>query len=391
VAELPRGLVPAGVPQRGHDLVVAVLYPPSTPYYVDREVFSLMPGFSSVIICSGESLKTRFRDHGAQFIEVSFRSASRGNQSVQSATTSVVGLDRLLRQIRPDVVVTFEAFSSLSFQVSRTKSDFPYVHVVVCYDTATRHSALWWAFPLTRIYALEVLTRANLIVAETDRALSALESFPVNRDRLVRQWPGVYVDEFVGHVRRPSTDCLSVCYVGNLSKQKGVETLIEAAGRCLEVAPTRFRFTFVGDGPLRKRLDEFSRRFRGVRVLGRVSEERKVDVLGSSDVFVYPSEEVRFLRWLRWEEQTATSVLEAMASGLPVLGSNSGSLPEILGRTDVLFQLGSPHELQQKLMTFADSPTLREEVSSFNLQRARHNFDLRAAARNLAVRIQASR
>ncbi len=109
-----------------------------------------------------------------------------------------------------------------------------------------------------------------------------------------------------------------VLFAGRLSHEKGVDTLIEAVGRLpgaeLHVA---------GDGPDLPRLESLAGRVADgrVRFHGRVPKERLRVLFRESSVVAVPS---------RWYENQPLIVLEAFASGLPVVGTRLGGIPELV-------------------------------------------------------------
>ena len=101
-------------------------------------------------------------------------------------------------------------------------------------------------------------------------------------------------------------------------------------------------------------------------------------MFSESDLFLYPSEDqITLGKRKRWEEQTAAAVREAMASSLPVIVSNSGSLPEIVGRQEQVFDQGSIQELHDKILEFYRSPSLRAELADSNLKRSASELDMK--------------
>jgi glycosyltransferase involved in cell wall biosynthesis len=107
-----------------------------------------------------------------------------------------------------------------------------------------------------------------------------------------------------------------VLYVGRLSPEKGVEQLVEA-WRQLGDGP--LELVIVGDGPLRERL---ARQPGGrIRLVGRLPGEEVRRQMLAARALVLPSV---------WYEGQPMVVLEALAAGLPVLGSDLGGVPELL-------------------------------------------------------------
>ena len=109
-----------------------------------------------------------------------------------------------------------------------------------------------------------------------------------------------------------------VAYAGRLSPEKGVTTLIEAAG----LRPS-LHVDIFGDGPQAGELQDLARRIAPgrVRFHGRLPRERVLDGLRGSAVAVMPS---------HCHENQPMAVLEAFACGVPVVASALGGLPELI-------------------------------------------------------------
>ena len=138
-------------------------------------------------------------------------------------------------------------------------------------------------------------------------------------------------------------------YVGRLSDEKGIRTLVAAwehvKGLHLKIA---------GDGPLRRELEDHSRRKAlPIQFLGFVPQAQVLDLVGRAEMQIVPSE---------CYEGFPMAVLEAYACGTPVVASRIGSLEEIVldGQSGVTFQAANPSDLAQKVAALhTDPPRLR--------------------------------
>ena len=113
-------------------------------------------------------------------------------------------------------------------------------------------------------------------------------------------------------------------YVGRLTWRKGVDLLVEAAAR---IGRPELRVVIVGDGPERKALQRRAAELGiGEQVVfaGVASRDSIPDWLSVIDVLVLPS------RREQWE-QFGHVLIEAMACGVPVIGTNSGEIPHVIG------------------------------------------------------------
>jgi len=125
-------------------------------------------------------------------------------------------------------------------------------------------------------------------------------------------------------------------FVGRLSPEKGVRTLI-AAWKQLPQIP----LTIVGDGPQAQELRTAAEQLGNVTFVGAVSHADVVKYVQRARYLVVPSE---------WYENLPMVIIEAFACGTPVIASNLGALPEVImhGRNGLLFKPKDPTDLVSK-------------------------------------------
>lgn len=182
-----------------------------------------------------------------------------------------------------------------------------------------------------------------------------LDNFKPNRNTKLRTQLGYDKDFVIG-------------YIGRFVPEKGLHNLLTA----LTLLPSSVKCLCVGDGPW---VPEFRSRVRTLDLEGRVSSFARVPnqqvaaYLNALDVLVFPSETTP-----TWKEQFGRGIVEAMACGIPVIGSDSGAIPEIIGDAGLIFAERSPEYLSQAVLRLKTSPELLQKLSSNGLRRAREHF-----------------
>jgi len=149
---------------------------------------------------------------------------------------------------------------------------------------------------------------------------------------------------------------LHLGYIGRLEHRKGLHVVLEAMRQ-----EATWTLEVVGDGPDADELRLDSRRAgleQRVRFSGFADNADLPDLYRSFDVVVVPS-----LPTPTWEEQFCRVAVEAMASGVPVVASASGALPEVVGPGGRLFPPGDHQALQQILCDLAGDPAARRELA----------------------------
>jgi len=108
-----------------------------------------------------------------------------------------------------------------------------------------------------------------------------------------------------------------------------------------------------------------------------VRREELPAYLRGVDILVLPS-----LTTPAWKEQFGRVLVEAMACGIPVVGSDSGTIPEVIGDAGIVFASGSSEDLAGKLLPLVKNPAMRDEYGMRGRTRVMNNFsDERIAER----------
>jgi glycosyltransferase involved in cell wall biosynthesis len=144
-----------------------------------------------------------------------------------------------------------------------------------------------------------------------------------------------------------------VGYIGRLVPEKGLFDLVEAVSRC----PADVHAIFVGDGPLKEKLLELgdgpNLRNR-IHVLPARPLKELPRLMNALDVLALPSHTTG-----RWKEQFGRVIIEAHACGLPVIGTSSGAIPEVVGNGGLIVPEGDPTQLAAAMMKLFNDPALR--------------------------------
>ena len=164
-----------------------------------------------------------------------------------------------------------------------------------------------------------------------------------------------------------------VGYLGRFIPEKGLRLLM----RALEAVRAPWRALFVGGGALEKELRQWGEHFPGqVRIATGVPHDRVPDFLNAMDVLCAPSQTTP-----RWREQFGRMLIEAFACGVPVIGSDSGEIPFVVGDAGVIVaeqDIGAWTRALEELLT--DAPK-RRELGARGRERAAALFSWPVVAR----------
>jgi glycosyltransferase involved in cell wall biosynthesis len=174
---------------------------------------------------------------------------------------------------------------------------------------------------------------------------------------------------FTPPVQRETDGPVRLLYVGRFNIFKNVETLVEAVGRLSQMDMGEFELDLVGEGeqrPVVERMVSELGLSRRVHFMGWVARDRIADHYRSADIFVTAT---------TWEGMPNT-VLEAMACGLPIVGTQASGLCELVrdGLNGYLVPIKDPNALAQALARLVDNGYERRRMGRQSRKLAEREF-----------------
>jgi L-malate glycosyltransferase len=171
-----------------------------------------------------------------------------------------------------------------------------------------------------------------------------------------------------------ATDAPRILFVGRLIAWKGVDTLIRAMVPVLENKSGAI-LSIVGEGPTRGHLEQLARDLgisKNIQFLGRVDETSLDNLYALASVLVLPSRQYKGMVM----EGLGVVLLEAMARGVPVIGSDIGGIPDIIsnGENGYLFSPDNSTDLAQKILLISGDSMLIEQFRNRGLETVQMRF-----------------
>ncbi len=148
----------------------------------------------------------------------------------------------------------------------------------------------------------------------------------------------------------PAAGQPAVVYAGRLDEAKGMRLLMAGWDQYLAQAGDQgLRLTVAGAGPLGQEMTGWAAARGSVQLLGLIDPAACAQLIATARAIVVPS---------AWEETFGLVVVEAMAAGVPAIGADHGSLPELIthGSDGVLFRAGDPAALAAAFAEAAANP-----------------------------------
>ena len=173
---------------------------------------------------------------------------------------------------------------------------------------------------------------------------------------------------------------LSIGYAGGLVREKGVDLLLRASAGLTQP----WQLVLAGEGDERSALEALAQDLgvaRQVTFLGRQTSGKMAAFYNSSDVLVLPSRTRP-----NWKEQFGRVLVEAMACEVPVIGSDSGEIPHVVGDGGLIFAEDNVDALRGCLQRLADDPSERRQLGEQGRRRVLAHYTMRKIAeQTLAV------
>lgn len=206
---------------------------------------------------------------------------------------------------------------------------------------------------------------ANLLLVANQRTAKALPFCAKRVEKLVEN--GVDLALIDPEIKPKHNSSIIFIFVGRLIELKGVDYLIKAFRKIESHFPCELQV--IGEGPCRQALQELSNESPHIHLLGHLPWKETLTQLKKADVFVFPS----------LMECGGAAVLEAMASGLPVIAANWGGPADYLDPScgiliTPLNKEQFVEDLAKAMETLGNDPATREKMGAAGYHRVQEEF-----------------
>jgi colanic acid/amylovoran biosynthesis glycosyltransferase len=230
----------------------------------------------------------------------------------------------------------------------------------------------------------QMLHAVNLVLVRSESLRRALVDVGCDPEKIEVQRTGIPLEEFPFRERSfPKNGEWRFVQAGRLIEKKGLPVTLRAFATFLKQHPSA-TLTIAGEGPLLPELEKFARELGvsdRVSFTGFVSQERLREIYYASHIFLHPSQTGRDGN----QEGIPNSMLEAMATGLPVFATEHGGIPEAIenGVSGVLVPERDHEAMASALISATRDPYFLSPIARSGAQVVRQNFDLTTQAQRL--------
>jgi len=231
-----------------------------------------------------------------------------------------------------------------------------------------------------KIFGRIILSSSDAIIAVSHAVRQHVISLGAPSEKVTVIPNGVDLEEFSTSINTHKDIKPEVIFVGRLIPNKGIEYLVEAAKILISSKVSKMKFKIVGDGPYRQQLEELVAKYGLAPYFEFLGHVPKVsEILRNGGIFVRPS----------LTEGMPLTVLEAMASGLPIIATRVSGTSEIVihNETGILVEPGNVRQLAEAIKYLVETPTealrLGRNARAFIEHYYRERFSWDAVASNV--------
>lgn len=325
--------------------------------------------------------------------EGSFRVVPVSNFSKNNQGLLTFGADliSLLRQFKPDIIQVEQGSKALAYAEFITLNKLLGLKAKNVFFT-------WWNLPYNLKFPISLLESYNLsnthgIVVGNKDGVDILQERGYKGPMVIMPQLGVDESLFKPQTQPELANQLGiqesdfvVGFVGRFVEEKGLLTLVEALAG---LSDKPWKLLLLGRGPLQSTLLEMATE-KGIKerliLVESVPHDRVYQYINLMHTLVLPSQttyQFKTLTAAGWKEQFGHVLIEAMACKIPVIGSDSGEIPNVIGNAGLVFPEGNVLELRKCLNQLMENSELTGELAQLGYEKAMNQYTNKALAKQL--------
>jgi L-malate glycosyltransferase len=329
-------------------------------------------------------IETQYRDEGTfRIIPV-----SNFSQNHQGLLTFGADLISLLKQFRPQIIQVEQGSRGLAYAQMIALNKLLGLQAKNVFFT-------WWNLPYELKLPITLLEKYNL--NHSDGIISGnQDGAEILRERgykkPIKVMPQLGVDESLFAPKNQpelaaklgiSSDDFVVGFVGRFVQEKGLLTLVQALIKLQQP----WKLLLLGRGILQEELIEIATKNNikeRIILVESVLHNEVANYINLMSTLVLPSEttyKFKTLTSVGWKEQFGHVLIEAMACQVPVIGSDSGEIPHVIGDAGLVFPEGDAQALTNCLLQLMENPDFAQNIGEIGYQKAMVKYTNKALAK----------
>ena len=220
--------------------------------------------------------------------------------------------------------------------------------------------------------------KGDLILSISKNFKKRLVNLGCNDKKIDIHHLGINSDKFKFYQRTPIKAQNKICIlsISRLVEKKGIIYGIKAVKKLL-IEFTNIEYLIAGDGPLKQELNEFIKKFQlknNVKLLGEKKQDEILNLMKAATIFLAPSVKSKSGD----EEGTPVAIMEALASGIPVVSTCHSGIPELVmhGKTGLLANECDSDDLANKIREIILNPLKSKKMVLKGRKHIEQNYDI---------------
>lgn len=323
--------------------------------------------------------------------EDSFRIVPISNFSQNHQGLLIFGAEliKLMRQFRPDIIQVEQGSRGLAYAETITLNNLLGLKAKNIFFT-------WWNLPYQLNLLASLLEKYNLqhshgIISGNQDGAEILRQR--GYQGLIKIMPQLGIDEtlFKPHPQPELKQKLGIIdnnfivgFVGRFVKEKGILTLLKAL---ISIKDKPWKFLLLGRGELQSNiLHQAAENYIQDRIIlvESVPHNEVCNYINLMNTLVLPSESTYKLKTLTsvgWKEQFGHVLIEAMSCSIPVIGSDSGEIPHVIGDAGLVFPEGDFKALADCLLQLIEKPDFAQNLGLMGYTKVMAQYTNKALAK----------
>ena len=283
---------------------------------------------------------------------------------------------QVINDFQPDLIqVEEEIFSLCALEVAVLAKLYQKPMVVFGWENQQR------SLPLPRQWIRNyVMGATNLYLAGNQDGATVIGNWGYKGKIEVMPQMGVDTDLFTPKIVNNNQNQLNIGFLGRLVPEKGIDILFTAVSQLCQQG-LNCRITICGSGSSETDLRQMAAQQKIADVVtwkGAVRHEEAPQEIGQFDVLVLPSRTVD-----TWKEQFGHVIIEAMAMGIPVVGSDCGEIPNVIANRNLIFPEEDATALAVILKRAIADLDWRQEMGKYGIERVQKYYSHERIAQRL--------
>lgn len=279
---------------------------------------------------------------------------------------------------RTDIVCISDNYYFFNLQAVILAKKYNKKVVTILWATIPNHISSWF-FPYSFI-TKKVIALTDLFILRNKSSLVFAKSLGISGKKITTIYKGIDLIRFYPVKRTTKKDkyekdkIINILYVGRLEKSKGLNILVSAFEK-LSLEYKNIKLTLAGGGSLTSSIEKKIKNGLSIDLLGFVDYRRLPEVYRGADIFCSPSAEICLMGIKIWEEYFSYTLMEAQASGLPIVTTRSTGVIEEVDPRNLFVKKTDINDLYFKLKRLIENTELRSRLGRLNRQRAEELFN----------------